>query len=699
MLLGLFFIGPVKVLAVKLDNNNYYRSIVKIYTYYLDKNNNFIIAKTGFGVIINEDGSTLTNEHTVTVKDSFGMESPVAFKICLIKEDPYKEPICNYTADLLGKDDKTDLALLKLKFPDSNYAYSFDYVNLYSRQASKDQRVYAYGYPASAGDTIFGLVGAVSGTIVKNGFLMIQNSPLPLFGSAGGALFNDNGDLLGITSDISKGTGDVLSVDSINSFKDKYSVTNLTDPAVQKKFNVFLNKLIDAKAKRKFVNEIPHLELSWGTDQLFIADTLQNISVYNQVEIPASVVLSHWVPDFIKQFQHSVLIDQVNNFRNKLLSLVSSNFEEPKADIQEFNSLEFNKMILDHLSAFKDSGSPYRTVIKNKEISIVSPVNNDGWFFNLSWVPVGTAVNEDFLSSIIGKITSDSSCSKQGSVSIAGKTGRKISCQVSGTEFKVILVGSDNFLISVIYSYGKGGVNKGNGVVDLLIKNVIISDQPSNSQSQSISQVKTVQITKSDVKTDQSDKQTAVQSAAGQIQPIKNIGEQFIGRILLRVQNNGEAWYLSPKTNQAHYLANGQAAYQLMRDQGLGITNKDLSKIPVGLSNLTGADSDNDGLTDALEGALGTDPNKADSDNDGFNDKDEIQRGFNPLQKGALSLSSIAFTNRFRGQILLQVESHGEAWYINPKDGKRYFLGTADDAYQVMKQQSLGITEKDFAKL
>ena len=53
--------------------------------------------------------------------------------------------------------------------------------------------------------------------------------------------------------------------------------------------------------------------------------------------------------------------------------------------------------------------------------------------------------------------------------------------------------------------------------------------------------------------------------------------------------------------------------------------------------------------------------------------------------------------SRLAGQILIQVESHGEAWYVNPKDNKRYYLGRPDDAFNLMKTLSLGISEKEFA--
>jgi hypothetical protein len=51
------------------------------------------------------------------------------------------------------------------------------------------------------------------------------------------------------------------------------------------------------------------------------------------------------------------------------------------------------------------------------------------------------------------------------------------------------------------------------------------------------------------------------------------------------------------------------------------------------------SDSDEDGLTDEEEKALGTDKAKADSDSDNFSDAAELQRGYNPSGAGKLSQS------------------------------------------------------------
>jgi len=51
------------------------------------------------------------------------------------------------------------------------------------------------------------------------------------------------------------------------------------------------------------------------------------------------------------------------------------------------------------------------------------------------------------------------------------------------------------------------------------------------------------------------------------------------------------------------------------------------------------------------------------------------------------------------GKILLNVEKNGEAWYVYPKDNRRYFLGRPADAFALMRELGLGITEHNFKKL
>ncbi|HCC22687.1 TPA: hypothetical protein DF272_00705 [Candidatus Falkowbacteria bacterium] len=53
-------------------------------------------------------------------------------------------------------------------------------------------------------------------------------------------------------------------------------------------------------------------------------------------------------------------------------------------------------------------------------------------------------------------------------------------------------------------------------------------------------------------------------------------------------------------------------------------------------------------------------------------------------------------TERTSGKILLQVEEHGEAWYVYPLDGFRYYLGRPDDAFTLMRELGLGVNNENF---
>ncbi|MCD4705713.1 DUF4424 family protein [bacterium] len=125
------------------------------------------------------------------------------------------------------------------------------------------------------------------------------------------------------------------------------------------------------------------------------------------------------------------------------------------------------------------------------------------------------------------------------------------------------------------------------------------------------------------------------------------------GKILLKVEDLGKAYYINPANRTMSYLNRPVDAFQIMREQGIGITNENLEKI----------------------GKLAVGPryneNKVDND----------------------------FVQKHLGKIFLQVENHGEAWYVNPEDGKRYFLGRPSDAFQVMRNFGLGISNSDFEKL
>lgn len=147
------------------------------------------------------------------------------------------------------------------------------------------------------------------------------------------------------------------------------------------------------------------------------------------------------------------------------------------------------------------------------------------------------------------------------------------------------------------------------------------------------------------------------------------------GKILLQTEENGEAWYVNPLTEKRYYLGRPADAFAVMRSSGIGITNSDLNKIPTAFGSLGDLES-------------------RDSDNDGYSDADELRGGYDPYGSGRIVLD-VDFADKHKGKIFLQVENNGEAWYVNPEDGLRYFLGRPADAFRVMREMGLGITNSD----
>lgn len=174
----------------------------------------------------------------------------------------------------------------------------------------------------------------------------------------------------------------------------------------------------------------------------------------------------------------------------------------------------------------------------------------------------------------------------------------------------------------------------------------------------------------------------------------ESVAERMKGSILLQVESKGEAWYVNPSDNKRYSLGKPAEAYELMRQKGVGITNNDLKKIPVAILPVTGSDQDGDKLSDMIETALGTNPAASDTDGDNYSDYTEVTSNNNPTGSGRMGINT-AFSSKQKGKILLQVEGRGEAWYVNPKNSKRYFLGRADDAFNVMRQLGIGITNSN----
>ncbi len=112
----------------------------------------------------------------------------------------------------------------------------------------------------------------------------------------------------------------------------------------------------------------------------------------------------------------------------------------------------------------------------------------------------------------------------------------------------------------------------------------------------------------------------------------KALAKRLAGRILLQVEGNGESWYVNPVNGLKYFLGRPADAFSLMRGLGLGLSEKDYT-----------------------------------------------------------SFSKSKVPARLAGRILLRVQAHGEAYYVNPLDNKMYYMGRPADAFALMRKFGLGI--------
>lgn len=77
----------------------------------------------------------------------------------------------------------------------------------------------------------------------------------------------------------------------------------------------------------------------------------------------------------------------------------------------------------------------------------------------------------------------------------------------------------------------------------------------------------------------------------------------------------------------------------------------------------------------------------------------EVMRRFGLGVKHEIIANTANYPDELLGKIILDVETNGEAYYIYPKDKKAYYLGKPEDAFNIMQKLGLGISDSDIHKL
>ena len=140
----------------------------------------------GSGVIVSKDGYIITNNHVIDGADKITVTIPGDKK--------------EYKAKLIGKDPKSDIAVIKI---DKNNLHPVKFYN--SDNVKVGDVVFAIGNPFGVGETVtHGIVSAVgrSSMGIEEYENFIQTDAPINPGNSGGALLNSSGELIGINTAI-----------------------------------------------------------------------------------------------------------------------------------------------------------------------------------------------------------------------------------------------------------------------------------------------------------------------------------------------------------------------------------------------------------------------------------------------------------------------------------------------------------------
>jgi serine protease Do len=149
----------------------------------------------GSGFIISPDGYAVTNNHVVRNADKVTVTTSGGDE---------------YTADVIGTDAKTDLALLKIKAPNK----TFQYVQFAQKEPRVGDWVLAVGNPFGLGGTVTTGIISARGRDIGSGpyddFLQID-APINR-GNSGGPAFNLDGDVIGVNTAIFSPSGGSIGI-------------------------------------------------------------------------------------------------------------------------------------------------------------------------------------------------------------------------------------------------------------------------------------------------------------------------------------------------------------------------------------------------------------------------------------------------------------------------------------------------------
>lgn len=182
-------VGPSCVGVInktKVQAQRFYDPFTGRYYYTADPNSDELVEQgSGSGIIISTDGYVVTNQHVI--------DGATQISVVLNTGD-------EYTAKLIGEDEKSDLAVLKIDAPNLVAATLGD-----SESLQVGELAVAIGNPLGqefAGTVTVGVISALNRTMTVDNkkYNLIQTDAAINPGNSGGALVNQYGEVIGINS-------------------------------------------------------------------------------------------------------------------------------------------------------------------------------------------------------------------------------------------------------------------------------------------------------------------------------------------------------------------------------------------------------------------------------------------------------------------------------------------------------------------
>ena len=163
---------------------------------------------TGSGIIISEDGYILTNNHVISTSSTDSSNSNSYYQISEASKITVTlfGDTTEYEASIVGKDEETDLAVIKIDKTGLTKAEFAD-----SDSIKVGEFAMAVGNPVGMDSTVTcGIVSAVNREVTDSDgktYTLIQTDAAINEGNSGGALVNSEGKVIGINTLKLSGTG------------------------------------------------------------------------------------------------------------------------------------------------------------------------------------------------------------------------------------------------------------------------------------------------------------------------------------------------------------------------------------------------------------------------------------------------------------------------------------------------------------